>query len=565
MKKGFLREVLDDIAQGKDLVSIFMGLGRSPARVWEALNFLASQGDHLLLEKVASRYRVDSSYLLHRIQGLIRQVEEFKEEDPYTLLGVEYTASPSEIHSSWKRLMQEWHPDRKGGDPRAHEECRRINEAYELLKDRERRREYDRRHGPLLAVLRELRGIEPSFIGPDLRRRSWLLWAGVALMVMVLGGGLLIKGLHRERKGVPHFKMVFLPTRVEGGKGKVKGVREVPPVAKGGESLGTGKGEGKGLEKGVSTSSREKGNKGVSSPVALEAKKTEKSQMSPIPRSLSKPSKPQLTFLTGSKVKERHVSPSGRWGRKGIGEPKGGRPKEAVHLAGKPRVVKGHSPKPKGEKANREGKTKKLVALKDKKIEHREARVAKAGGLSLRNREDSGEVPTSDIGEEKMVKKEETGEGTLEAKGTGGASTRGILAGKGQTAEKEKPVFPSRVESRGASPFSVVERFMEAYRSEDLPALLSLFSKGAVENGKPVTEYVARYRQFFGSFRVLEYRLMESRVLGGGDRAKVEGAYLVSLIPKSGGNLRWIRGRVTWTLVREDRGWLINSLDYTIR
>ncbi len=95
--------------------------------------------------------------------------------------------------------------------------------------------------------------------------------------------------------------------------------------------------------------------------------------------------------------------------------------------------------------------------------------------------------------------------------------------------------------------------------------MLSLFSHDALENGEPVARYVPRYRQFFEAFRVLEYRLLDREIHASGDRVKVKGSYLVSLVPRSGGNLYWVRGTVAWTLVKDGDGrWLIDALDYTM-
>jgi len=59
--------------------------------------------------------------------------------DPYSTLGVGRTASDSEIKSAYRRLAMKHHPD-KGGDS---QKFAQINEAYEVLKDPQRRAEYD--------------------------------------------------------------------------------------------------------------------------------------------------------------------------------------------------------------------------------------------------------------------------------------------------------------------------------------------------------------------------------------------------------------------------------------
>ncbi|MFN3389484.1 MAG: molecular chaperone DnaJ [Allosphingosinicella sp.] len=66
------------------------------------------------------------------------------ETDYYELLQVERGADDKAIKSAYRRLAMECHPDRNGGCPNAEAKFKAISEAYDCLKDPQKRAAYDR-------------------------------------------------------------------------------------------------------------------------------------------------------------------------------------------------------------------------------------------------------------------------------------------------------------------------------------------------------------------------------------------------------------------------------------
>lgn len=64
------------------------------------------------------------------------------QEDYYDVLGVSRDASDKEINSAYRKLAKKYHPD-INHEPGAEEKYKKINEAYEILHDQQKRAQYD--------------------------------------------------------------------------------------------------------------------------------------------------------------------------------------------------------------------------------------------------------------------------------------------------------------------------------------------------------------------------------------------------------------------------------------
>ena len=62
--------------------------------------------------------------------------------DYYEVLGVIKSASPDEIKKAYRKLAMQYHPDRNEGDQNAEERFKAVSEAYAVLGDKKKRKQY---------------------------------------------------------------------------------------------------------------------------------------------------------------------------------------------------------------------------------------------------------------------------------------------------------------------------------------------------------------------------------------------------------------------------------------
>jgi curved DNA-binding protein CbpA len=128
-------------------------------------------------------------------------------KDYYGVLGLDNSATDSEIKRAYRRLAVLYHPD-KNSDPAAEQFFKEVNEAYEVLGDPEKRRAYDYARQNPFATLTEAEQRAPYHRDPAYRRRRpgtastsrgpsrlelmkeylpyfrWLIYFGLLLMIV---------------------------------------------------------------------------------------------------------------------------------------------------------------------------------------------------------------------------------------------------------------------------------------------------------------------------------------------------------------------------------------------
>jgi curved DNA-binding protein len=74
--------------------------------------------------------------------SLVKKIKNMEYKDYYKILGVERDASEADIKKSYRRLARKYHPD-VSKEPDAEKRFKELGEAYEVLKDAQKRQSYD--------------------------------------------------------------------------------------------------------------------------------------------------------------------------------------------------------------------------------------------------------------------------------------------------------------------------------------------------------------------------------------------------------------------------------------
>lgn len=199
LDKRRYERIVSELVDGKDIRLIAERFSMDRVFYFHVLRDIAS-GDRSpnfsLLRKIADKRKVSTDFIIEQARLVINYtIPNYQSDAPdyYKTLGVDRDAGEDEIRRNWIELMKSNHPDLAGAE--AAEAAKRINEAYGVLGNAEKREAYDRRFLSAVPV------IIPTL---DIQKNIYI---GAPILVVILvaltyaaGSGLIFKSQEEKEQ-----------------------------------------------------------------------------------------------------------------------------------------------------------------------------------------------------------------------------------------------------------------------------------------------------------------------------------------------------------------------------
>jgi len=541
LSKEFLRDrvffysVLKDISRGKD----------SP--------------NYRVIRKIAKKKKIKEDFIVDQARSVISYLApEEPVEDYYRVLNVSPSATPEEIRRSWLSLVKEYHPDKMGAY--GLDITKKLNEAYEVLGNPQRRAEYDAKRIPEYPVV----------------VRDFGVGKGVSLFVSVAIVFLVAVSVYMWRLSPSHVQ----------AKREVSVKKEVKePVL----ALKT-----------------------PSPPEPEEVKVSRRVETSTVSEAVKEkePLKPKEAVgeektISGPEEKERVVAKLNMEEKKQV-ETSGSenvRVFPAVSVERKEEVKPATEENKKEEVVTKEaeigGKRSYTVKQGDslwliaRRFNVSVDDIVRANGLKDL-RLDVGDVLTiPEASKEKATFEAKREEEKVEEKKPAKkpAKKEVLLLGKKtkenklnklreirEARRKQPALLEGKREEDSTSPvakasflpdtssiYSFFSEYVSAYKSRDFKRFIELFTPDARENGVSLRERASSYRKNFSSLEIVSYDIDIKRVNLSGETASVSGDFAVTFKKANESRLRHSSGTIDWVLLWHKTGWRGKEISYSVR
>src|SRR5262245_23303685 len=141
--------------------------------------------------------------------------------DLYDILEVAHDASDADIKKAYRRLAMQFHPDRNGGDKAAEERFKEITEAYDVLRDPEKRARYDRYGMAGISGSAGAAGFHPFDLSEALRV-FMQDFGGMSGFESLFGGGERSRNARRQGQDIRFSLKLTMAEALKGVSRKVK-------------------------------------------------------------------------------------------------------------------------------------------------------------------------------------------------------------------------------------------------------------------------------------------------------------------------------------------------------
>jgi curved DNA-binding protein CbpA len=484
------------------------------------------------IRSFAQKKSLDLKYLVDGANFVISKMQFNPEKNHYITLGLSRTASGDTIRERWKRLMLLYHPDRQeGSEEWVSERAKKVNEAYNTLKDEVKRHTYDRQlqepsldiqHPPHPNVRRTKISRYQSTIfemSPGwIKARKYL--PKLLVGAYVVAALIFIWVIYVQNRS-SHLETALLNEKAQSAE-RTKEVGSMQYGVRSEEKVnteiqtetGTGKGKGTDTETGKDIKA-ERIQPTLSSSGGQEAQSAE---------STKEEAKAGIGILRQAQDKKQSD---------GILRQKSGSAESSVPLAVSPEPSAAKSPE-----ETSQARKEVLKAVESPLV----GSTAMKPARSLAKDEIQTTSQTASVPAEKKIN-----------------DVRKAVSGL-QSGQYARPPAAETITRQEVEAF--MNKYVEAYKKSDITTFMSLFSESAIEND--TITYAAIRRQYQRTFkdRIRSYAIKNMDINIVAPDAYVSGEYVINRFMSKENNWKRLTGTIRWKITREGSSLKITRINY---